>query len=73
MSRFRRTFLTGLAALFPILITVFLLSWLYGQLDRTIGYQVNAVCKRVLVRRPDVYRTVFPSAGEQVVSTPESR
>lgn len=73
MSRFRRTFLTGLAALFPILITVFLLSWLYVQLDRTIGHRVNSVCKEVLVSRPNVFKSVFPSAEEDVSSTVEGR
>ncbi len=73
MSRFRRTFLTGLAALFPILITVFLLSWLYGQLDRTIGQRVNTVCKEVLVSRPDLFEDVFPAAGSEVVNSPQRR
>ncbi|MFW5923230.1 MAG: DUF502 domain-containing protein [Planctomycetota bacterium] len=73
MSRFRRTFLTGVAALFPILITVFLLSWLYAQLDRTIGHNVNSVCRRVLVERRDLFEMVFPSAGEEVAGNEEAR
>lgn len=73
MSRIRRIFLTGLAALFPILITVFLLHWLYSQLDRTIGQRVNAVCRTVLVQRPDLFRTVFPSAEPDVVNAAEAR
>jgi len=34
---FRRNFLTGFTALFPILITAVLLTWFYHQIDATIG------------------------------------
>ena len=65
---FRRTFLTGLAALFPILITVFLLTWLYKQLDRTIGSAVNSICREVIAKNPALFETVFPGASQAVVA-----
>lgn len=61
---FRRNFLTGLAALFPILITIFLLSWFYRQIDVTVGKQANALCREVLVRRPTLFRVVFRGASD---------
>jgi uncharacterized membrane protein len=73
MSNFRRTFLTGLAALFPILITVFLLTWLYAQLDWMIGSRVNGVCKRVLVQNPDWFDAFFPEAGPEVLEDEDAR
>ena len=73
MANFRRNFLTGLAALFPILITVFLLSWLYGQIDRIIGDRVNRVCVEVLVTNPSLFTQVFPQAGSEVMEDAESR
>ncbi len=73
ISGFRRTFLTGLAALFPILITVFLLSWLYGQIDRTVGRRVNGVCRSVLVNHTALFKTVFPGAPPDVLEDPERR
>ena len=65
--------LTGLAALFPILITVFLLSWLYGQLDRTIGAQVNGALKRIAVKRPGVFRLFYPEAEPEEGRTADQR
>ena len=70
---FKRAFLTGLAALFPILITVFLLSWLYQQLDRTIGVAVNGACRQVIASRPRLFETAFPGAPREVVADPEAR
>jgi len=69
----RRTFLTGLAALFPILITVFLLSWLYRQLDQTIGTKVNGVIRTVLVRQPSLFAAAYPDAPPEVVDDLEAR
>jgi uncharacterized membrane protein len=73
MSNFRRTFLTGLAALFPILITVFLLSWLYAQIDWLIGRRVNGVCKEMLVERPALFKGFFPEAEPPVVEDEDAR
>ena len=70
---FKRAFLTGLAALFPILITVFLLSWLYQQLDRTIGTAVNGLCQQVIVARPALFETVFPDAPPEVIADSDTR
>jgi uncharacterized membrane protein len=70
---FKRAFLTGLAALFPILITVFLLIWFYHQLDRTIGSAVNSLCQQVIVARPALFETVFPNAPPEVVDDPDTR
>jgi len=73
ISDFKRNSLAGLAALFPILITVFLLSWVYVQLDRTIGRRVNGVCRAILVSRPGMFQAVFRGAPPEVVSDPEQR
>lgn len=72
VADFKRNFLTGLAALFPILITVFLLAWLYGQIDRFIGQQVNDWCIQILSRR-SVFKEVFPEAGKTVLEDPDER
>jgi len=73
ISDFKRNFLTGFAALFPILITVFLLSWLYVQLDKTVGRQVNVVCRKILVNRPGLFEAAFPGASDEVVRDPALR
>jgi len=70
---FKRNFLTGFAALFPILITVFLLSWFYGQIDRTIGGRVNRICVRMLSSNRPLFTRLFPGAGKEVVNDPEER
>ena len=67
-DRFKRNLLTGFAALFPILITVFLLSWLYIQLDRWIGTRVNALCEMLLARYPAVFRLFYPDAPPEVIA-----
>jgi uncharacterized membrane protein len=71
---FKRNFLTGFAALFPILITIFLLSWLYRQIDVSVGKQANAVCREVLVRNPGLFGVVFPGAsGAELAGTAARR
>jgi uncharacterized membrane protein len=70
---FKRNFLTGIAALFPILITLFLFTWVYRQADRTIGRQANAVCREVLVWNATLFRVFFRGAPEQVTLTVEGR
>ncbi len=70
---FKRNFLTGLAALFPILITIFLLSWLYHQIDVSVGKQANAVCREVLVRNPGLFDAVFPGASGRETADPAAR
>ncbi len=70
---FKRNLLTGLAALFPILITIFLLSWLYRQLDVTVGKRANAVSRKVLVWKPTLFRVVFYGASEQDARDLDSR
>jgi len=66
ISDFRRNFVTGLAALFPILITIFLLSWLYARLDENI----NGAFKTVLVENPVLYGWVFPDAPPDLLKPP---
>jgi uncharacterized membrane protein len=60
---FKRNFVTGIAALFPILVTLFLFTWLYRQLEVTIGQGTNGVIEEVLVRNEGVFRALFPGAG----------
>ncbi len=63
---FTGSLLTALAVLFPVLITVFLLSWLYHQMDVSVGERTNALCREVLVRNRSLFVAVFPgvSGGE---------
>ncbi len=63
---FRRNFVTGIAALFPILVTLILFSWLYRAVDQTIGQGTNAVFQQVLARDESVFRAVFPGAPENL-------
>ncbi|MHC5033648.1 MAG: DUF502 domain-containing protein [Planctomycetota bacterium] len=70
---FKRNFLTGIAALFPILITLFLFTWVYRQADRTIGRQANAVCREALVWNTTLFRGFFPTAPEQLTLTVDGR
>jgi len=58
---FKRNFFTGIAALFPILITVFLFSWLYWQISGVIG----PLCWTFLAHSPAVLKLF---AGEQAVN-----
>ena len=60
---FKRNFFTGIAALFPILITFFLFSWVYGHLDRTINRGFTAA----LAPHPALFAKVFPGAPPEVV------
>jgi len=60
---FRRNFLTGIAALFPILVTLFLFTWLYRQLDGTLGEWTNGVFREVLARNEQLFQFVFPGAS----------
>ncbi len=69
----KRAFLTGLAALFPILITIFLLSWLYTQMDKVVGSKVNALGQRTLVSNERLFDIAFPSAPEDVSADSASR
>jgi uncharacterized membrane protein len=73
VGRLKRTFLTGFAALFPILITFFLLSWLYTQMDKMVGRRVNAVFKAVVTERQEIFDIVFPGATEEIVRSTELR
>jgi len=61
-SDFKRNFLTGLAALFPLLITIFLLAWAYQQFDKLIGGKVRDVCASYLAKDPGLFRQVFDEA-----------
>jgi uncharacterized membrane protein len=60
---FKRNFFTGIAALFPILITFFLFSWVYGHLDRTINRGFTAA----LVTHPALFAKVFPGVPPEIV------
>ncbi len=72
-ERMKRAFLTGLAALFPILITIFLLTWLYGQMDALLGSKVNVVARRTLVQNERLFGMAFPGAPDEVSETSETR
>lgn len=72
-DHFRRNLLTGVAALFPIVITLFLFTWLYRQIDVSIGRQANAVCREVLARNPVLFRTFFGGSPEGAPETVEER
>ena len=65
--------MTGLAALFPILITVFLLSWLYSQMDNLMGSKINLVARRALSRHERVFDMAYPTAPEEVRVDTEAR
>ncbi len=69
----KRAFLTGLAALFPILITVFLLTWLYAQMDNLLGSKVNVIFKRTLTQHEKFFVMTFPSAPEEAAVSSEAR
>jgi len=73
VNDFKRNFLTGLAALFPILITFFLLSWFYGQIDQSIGTRVNRICRRLIVSSAGLFEKVFPGASQDIVQDRERR
>ncbi len=73
-ARLKSAFLTGLAALFPILITIFLLSWLYAQMDNILGSKVNLVFKQTISRNVDIFEFFYPGAPEEAtVSVTERR
>jgi uncharacterized membrane protein len=65
---FRRNFLTGFTALFPILITAVLLTWFYHQIDATIGDGFY----RVLSGR-ESFVTVFGQEAADKLPTREAR
>jgi uncharacterized membrane protein len=60
---FRRNFLTGLAAFFPVIITLFLMTWLYRAIDSTLGVGANAVCRQLIARPKAVFELAFPGHG----------
>jgi uncharacterized membrane protein len=66
---FRRNFLTGLAALFPIVFTLILFAWLYRQIDATVG----ELTVRGLSRHRTTFKAVFPDAPPEVLESPETR
>ncbi|MGD2175103.1 MAG: DUF502 domain-containing protein [Candidatus Brocadiaceae bacterium] len=70
---FKRNFLTGIAALFPVLVTLFLLAWLYRQVDATIGSGTNALCRQLLARHPGFFHLMFPGAAQETVATFQAR
>ena len=68
---FKRSFVTGLAALFPILVTLFLLAWLYHFLEGTVGKYTNIAFEEALGRLPRVFHFVFPGAGQGMADLSE--
>lgn len=66
---FKRNFFTGIAALFPIVVTLFLFAWLYNQIDGTIGRGANGVCRELLAQNGQVFHVFFPGATEQESGT----
>jgi len=65
---FRRSFLAGVATLFPILFTLFLFVWLYRQIDSTIGESTIR-----LLSRKATFAAVFKSAPPETVNDPAAR
>jgi len=70
---FRRNFLTGVAALFPVVITLFLFSWLYRALDSTLGEGANTACRQLIARPRGVFEVCFPHADEEHAATLDGR
>jgi uncharacterized membrane protein len=70
---FRRNFVTGVAALFPIIITLLLFTWLYRYVDRTIGAATNATFCQALALDLTVFTGFFPDAPTQEVATVAGR
>ena len=69
---FRRNVLTGLAALFPILITLFLFVWLYKQMDNTVGRWAKNVAVSYLASE-DRFDKAFPNAPAEAGSSQSAR
>jgi uncharacterized membrane protein len=69
---FRRNFLTGLAALFPIVITLFLFVWLYRQADRAIGERVGSLAVRYLASE-ERFEEAYPNAPTNVAQSEKRR
>ncbi|MCD6416226.1 MAG: DUF502 domain-containing protein [Planctomycetes bacterium] len=70
---FRRNFLTGIAALFPIVVTLVLFGWLYGNIDRTIGQGANDICRNVLAHDENLFSFFFPGATDAQQASPKAR
>jgi len=70
---FKRNFLTGVAALFPILVTIILFAWLYRQIDGTVGQAANGFFREVIVRNEQVFKTCFPGAEPETVQSQRRR
>ncbi len=73
VADFKRNFFTGIAALFPIVVTLFLLTWLYRQVDQTIGRGANTVFRQVLVQNQAAFDLFFPGASDEVSANPAAR
>ena len=69
----KRNFLTGLAALFPILVTFMVFVWLYGYMDATVGRAANTFFQEAVIRNRQVFRFLFPDAEPEVVGEVQRR
>ncbi len=69
----KRNFLTGLAALFPILVTIMVFVWLYGYMDATVGRAANSFFQETITRNKQMFRFVFPDAEPEVVAQVQRR
>jgi hypothetical protein len=70
---FRRNFVTGVAALFPIIITLLLFTWLYRYVDRTIGAATTAAFCQALAFDVTVFTGFYLDAPPQEVATVAGR
>jgi len=70
---FRRNFLTGVAAFFPVILTLFLFSWVFRQIHTIIGPSANAVCGRLIAWFPAAFSLFFPGASEVQAATAAER
>ncbi len=61
---FKRNFLTGFAALFPIVVTLILFAWLYRQINATLGEEANALLRELLAWSPALFGFFFPAGQE---------
>ena len=65
-SDFKRNFLAGLAALFPIVLTIFVVLWVYGKVEKVVGSRVNRAAATFLARNPDLFSKAFPNYEKTV-------
>jgi uncharacterized membrane protein len=65
---FKRNFLTGFAALFPIVLTLVLLLWIYTKVDKYIGTRVNGLVATAIAREPTIFDRIFKKDHAEIVA-----